>query len=762
MSNFSIDASRFDRPNRITTPESDKNTPEYHVRQAKFAISTNSISLRSDFLRRVKINKAFYRGGDNQWIFDEDIEAFLKDDTNQERNRIKVVNNVIRPIISQFKGNANRLELNAAVEIISETSQSRMMSALSERIFKYKETMDASPVFRESLKDKFNVGDTEQETEEIFMNEYVDEFVDQGNKLINYIERINRIDQYKIKLAEDIALSGLGVMYGCEKRGHLKFEPIEPEDFIYDSSARRYDLSDSDFQGMVKMMLPTDIYEAYNLTAAQCEVIENYVNNIGTAANHLVQNDNVFSSYGRRNVSGLQVSVFKIYFKDVQKEEWGYVVNEYGYKHLVKINFIYPGEKEVRYTDADLVEPPMNNKTKKLFKGKNKVNTYNEILRYCYFIPSEYLASVEPNEEKRKKISDIVLDYGIYDYQETTLEDPSDVKFPFKSFTWGYVDGEIISPVDDAISPQRFINRILSVTESNINNSGGSNTIIDLDALDPDDVEDGTVSRDIKQGKPIYIRSKGRGVPNMVGKYDNTPSEGIYKMFDIIPAMKEVIQSTTGVNEPLQGGAQQGGGTQLVGVTELLIQRGSLMQEPFYKAIEEIYIQMYDMMVTVGKMIYLENERVLSNIVGDKGAQVFKLSKGIINEDLRAFVKRENSDEMLKSQANQMLQVFLEQGLIDEKVFANLYGRSIPTDVTRELRKFTAAKIAAERQAEKRAEQQQEQMAIEQDANMAMAYDSEVEAQQRQVTADLAKEKMKGMNRENEMITKAVLEKQNQ
>lgn len=762
MGNFSIDSSRFDKPNRITTPESEKETAEYHVRQAKFYIASNSQTLRSSFIRKTSINKSFYKGGDNQWIFEEDTEEFLKDDTNQARNRIKAVNNVVKPLVLQYKGNANRLDLNATAEVISENAKNRMMQALKEKLFMYQESIGASPAFKDVLKNDFGVGDTKEETEEIFMNTYVDKFAENGNRLINFVERINRLDQYKIKLAEELALSGLGVMYGCEKRGHLKFEPIESEDFIFDNSARRYDLSDGDFQGMVKTMTPTSIFESWNVKEKDAEAIENYVNNIGNVTNQVTRNDNVYSSYARDGISGLQIQVFKIYFKDVQKEEWAYVFNEYGYKHLVKINFVHPGEEKPRYTEADAVEPPDTHKNKMLFKGKKVVNTFNEVLRFCYFIPSEIIASVETDTEKKKAISDIVLDYGVYPFQRTTLEDPSEVKFPFNCFTWGYVDGEIMSPVDDAISPQRFINRILSVTEANINNSGGSNTVIDEDALNPDDVQDGTVERNIKQGKPIMIRSKGRGVPNMIGHYDNTPKDGVYKMFDIIPVMKDVIQSTTGVNEPLQGGAQQGGGTQLVGTTELLIQRGSLMQEPFYKAIEEIFIQMYEQMVTDGKMLYVMNERVLSNIIGDKGVEVFQMSKDMLNEDLRVFIKRENSDEMLKSQANQMLQVFFEQGMIDQKVFANHYNRSTPAEVTAALRKHTANKLEAEKMAAKRAEQQATMAAIEQDADLAMAKEEQIDNERREMEAFAAKENIKARNKEDEIITNSVLNKQSE
>jgi hypothetical protein len=756
MGQFSIDSSRFDRPNRITTPEKEKDTPEYHVRNAKFAIATNAINSRSSFIKKTKINKQFFKGGDNQWLFDEDTEAFLKDDTGQDRSRIKAVNNVVRPIVSQYQGNANRLQLSARSQAVSERAKNRMTEALKKKLFMFDVSLE-SPAYSDYIKKKHGLGDTPEETESIFMNSYTDEYVEKMNHLIIYIEKINRLDQYKIKLAENLALSGLAVMYGYEANGHLKFKPVESEDFIFDNTAERYDLTDSEFMGIVDNSTPTGIYERYNVSEKDAASIENYVNNIGAIRNQTTLDDNVYSAYGRNNLSGLQVPVYKIYFKDVQREEYGYVIDEYGYTHLEKLNYAYPGEDEPRYTKEDVVTPPNSARNRFLFKGKETAFCYNEVLRYCHFIPSEFIAAGEPSEDKKRLVTDIVLEWGVDEYQDSTLENPSEVKFPFKVHTWGYVDGEIVSPVDDVISPQRLINRILSVTEANINNSGGANTVIDEDSLNPEDVKDGTIARDIKQGKPIFVRTRGKGVPNSIGHYDNTPSDGIYKMFEVIPLMRDIIQSTTGVNEPLQGGEQKGSGTQLVGVTELLIQRGSLIQEPFYKALEEIYLQMYESMMTRGKKIYIDNERVLSNAIGDDGVYTFKLSKDMLNEDLRVFIKRENNEEMLKSQANQDLLTFMEMGIIDKKTFAQLYNRSTPDDVVKGLRQQASAEIEMAREEAKMQEQALEQQAIEEDADLALAKEEELEKEQRDLETFAKQEAIKAEGKEKEQITQAVL-----
>lgn len=751
MSLIDVQASQLDKPNRIT----DVKDVEYHVRWSKFALATSAYGPYSQFISKTKINKLFYRG--KQWEIPEDVETFLKDDTNQSRNRIKVVNNVIRPMVEQFRGNANRLQLNASLKSISQRSITRKEMALREQMFNFDLAFEV-PEFAELMKEKFNLGETAGQTEEIFINHYRDAYVHEMNKLMDYIEDYNKLQDMQIKCAEDLALSGLVVVEGFEHGGHIVYENVEPEEFFFDNSAKKYDLSDSDFMGRAHFMLPTNIYERHQPASKDVEAIERYVS-IMAGANP----SNIFAQYASGgSVSrettysdgGVKVPVYRVFWRDTERLEKGYVMSEFGEPKLVNVNYRgVNNDQEPEYTDADLVEPPTNKRNKRIFKGKKKTFLYNDILRYCIFIPSEVLANAETNPSKKKEVRDIVLDYGIYEWQEVELDSPSNVKFPFKCQTWGYVDGEILSPVDDAISPQRFINRILSAAESQINMSGGSGPVFDMDTVDPQDAMDGTLDRNIKQGKAVTIRTKGRGVPNSIGSYDNTPSAGTYKMFELIPLMRDIIQSSTGVNEPLQG--QSTGSDQLVGVTELLIQRGSLMQEPFYKALERLFVDIHQMSATVGKKIYIENGLNLVVAVGNSGAEVIKLSGDMLNEHFRAFVKRDNTDATLQQQADQQLMTFLQLGLIDETVFANLYGRSKPDDVLNGLRQFVAVKKLAQRKAEQEQAAAQEEMMIQQEADMQVA--DQMQREQRQQDADLEREKMS--TKANAEIDKAIINK---
>jgi hypothetical protein len=697
------------KPNRLETKNKDK---AYHVQYGKFVASDASTSTHADFIAKTKINKNFYKG--NQWIQDEDVEAFLKDQTGQTRNRIKVVHNLIRPMIEQYRGNAIRLTINASAKSVSKKAINRREESLGSKLLTTR-VAEEFPALGRLLRDgDKSIGDTEKETRAIHENLYVDSYVKTINRLIQYVKNLNNLEEMQVMAAQNLGLSGLCVIEGFEHAGHQRYENLESEDFFFDRSAKRYDLSDADYMGKFVGMLPTNIFETFqDISDAERKAIESYVSdqqNKSNANNANLDDDSVIGGIGTT-----KVPVCHSYWRDEEKKTAGYVFDEYGYPYLIYIGETENPRTGEPYTEDDLIDPPESPKNKKLFKGKKKRSMYIDVLRFCKFIPYEAIGITKEKAEK-EGVSDIVLDYGMHPYQETEWHDLSNVKFPFKCYTWGYVDGEIMSPVDDAINPQRFINRILSVAESQINNSGGTNVVIDKDSVDAQGGED-AIMRDVDQGKPITIRTKGRGVPNSLGVYDATPKQGTYALFNVIPIMEGIIQKDTGVNEGLKG--ESTGSDQLVGVTQLLIQRGSLMQEPFYNALSQAFLQVHQHTATAGKRMYIDNERELAIAVGDDGVEILELSKDMKNEDFRVFVTRENAEEMLFAQGDQMLNVFLQSGMIDEETYANLYSRSTPSEVAMALREAAGKKIELKRQQAKENEvlkQQEQQNALEQEA----------------------------------------------
>jgi hypothetical protein len=723
------------KPNRLETK--DKSTSKvYHLDYAKWAVSMGFDSRHNEWLARIKVNKDFYKN--EQWNDSEDIEAFLKDKTGQERNRIKMTNNLIRPMVEQFRGNAIILKINASAQSVSPLSVSRKDKMLAEQIFKTEVANEFPEVGNMMRAVDKTIGESKEETQRIFENLYVDQYIENINALLRFVKANNRFPSKQVKQAQNLALTGLCVEEGFEHGGHLKWRAIEPEDFFFDRDAREFDLTDASFMGYVNPMDPSYILEKYQPTVEDALAIERMASDSQYSETHVDRTNT-------RSYSSNRLPVYSAFWKDTDKYEYGYVLDEFGVPFLTRINFTFPGEEAPRYTDEDLIDVPFSPKNERIFKGKKKRKLFVDNVRYCRFIPAEYVSTTNTLGQP---YGDIVLEFGEMDYQEVDLLDYSNCKFPIKCQTWGYVDGEIFSPIDDAINPQRFVNRVLSVTEQLINSAGGSNVIIDEDSIDPNGKD--AIYYDIKEGNPITVRTKGKGVPNTVGYYDATPKQGTYAMFNIIPIIKQMVQDTTGINEGLKG--QSTGSDQLVGVTELLIQRGSLMQEPFYEAMSQLFLQMYQYTASVGKRMYIDNEREIINIMGDEGLQIVRLTKDMEMEDFNVFVERENDESVLKSQANQMLSVFLERQMIDDITFANLFNRSTPNDVTRAMRAQSKirneAKIQAER-ANQEAMMQQQQQAVESqekaDLNMMAQMQDNKDLEMRRQDIDMDKALLKSL-----------------
>mgnify|MGYP006908222900 FL=1 len=352
----------YPKPNRVEEKNKDNN-PEYHAQYAKYAIGASATTLHNEFVRKAYANKRFYQG--KQWDLSEDLEAFLKDDTGQDRNRIIIVNNIIRPMIEQYRGNAIRMVINAKVKAMSKKAVDRRNDLLEEKLFLTDVAQQLGSFLGEAMQREFGVGRDQQETIKIFNNTYIDEYVDKMNKLLTFSKELNNFKGLQMPLAENLGLTGLAVAEAYEHGGHLRFRTQRSEDFFFDRGAEEKDLSDADFMGVVQDMLPSEIFERWQSAwrdDAQRKAIEAYAS---------ADNQNTFTDiyHEAKRASG-RVPVYRTYWRDVDVYDYGYVEDEFGAPYLAKINFVEPGEEEPKYTEKDLIDPTDTEQDKKIIKGK--------------------------------------------------------------------------------------------------------------------------------------------------------------------------------------------------------------------------------------------------------------------------------------------------------------------------------------------------------------------------------------------------------
>ena len=663
------------RPNKLTS----KKDKDYHRQYAKFCLSSMSNYIYRRFINRCLINWSFYKGQDGQWIFDEDIEAFFLDESGDVRNRLKWTKNVIKPMVQQYVGNAIRLSYDAKAKCISDFVINKREEELA-KLKALQKVGEAMPFFKDIIKQFAPIEDTELETEELFYNTFVENYETDVNNLIEFISNEINIDELKVQITRNLAICGLGIYKGYEAGDNYVAESVNPLFFGWDMSAKKPDLSDAEFMHDWYYMDSPSIFEKYQkLTQEERELIENYSNSNTQNSMHKIVN-------GIYTIPGGKVPVYEVYWKDVEKKEYGWVMDEYGYPYYTMIN-----DANSEYTDKDLIEP-VTDKHKEEMGDKKKHTIYVDIIRYCIIIPQEEIGHGG---------GDIILEYGILPYQEKNLYDPANVKFPYKCYTYIYDRGEVLTPLDDVIDPQRFLNRTLSVVESHMANMRGTGTVISKSAVDDRDGE-ADITRNINASKPIFVDTDRVGsVQNAIGTYGTNLGGGTLQMFQVIQAVQQSIQDVTGVNEAMTG--TQGGSDVLVGVIEAQIQRGSLVQEPFYWALTSILRQAYEHMATVGKAIYHDNPRKLAIMVGDEGMSRIEITKDHLMQDYRVFIKRSETPEQGVNAANQLLFTLLQAGLIDQVIFANLFNRASPDLVADALRKYSRDKMMAQQAADKAA-----------------------------------------------------------
>lgn len=694
------------RPNRLTA----KKDKVYHRDYAKWCLSAMSNFLYRKYINKCLVNWSFYKGGDNQWIFDEDIEAFFLDESGDVRNRLKWTKNVIKPMVQQYVGNAIRLSYDAKAKCISDYVINKREED-KKKLVALQNVAETWPFFKDIIKDHFPIQDTEFETAEYFDNTFVQDYEATINNLISFIAEEVNIDELKVQITRNLALSGLGIYKGYEANDNYVAEATNPLFFGWDMSARKPDLSDAEYMYEWYYMDVPSLFERYpSLTPDDRAAIENYSINKNNQIHKIIN--------GIYTQAAGKIPVYETYWKDVEKREYGWVMDEYGYPFYTMVN-----DPESKYTDKDLIEPATDKHKEEM--GKKKKHTiFVDVLRYCIFIPQREIGSLE---------GDIVLEFGLAPYQERNLYDPSNVKFPYKCYTWVYDRGEILTPLDDVIDPQRFLNRTLSVVESHLSSMRGTGTVISKSAVDDRDGE-ADINRNINASKPIFVDTDRVGsVQNAIGTYGTNIGAGTLQMFQVIQQVQQSIQDVTGVNEAMTG--TQGGSDMLVGVIEAQIQRGSLVQEPFYWALTSILKQAYEHMATVGKAVYYDNPRRLAMMVGDKGFKDLTITEENLMQDYRVFINRAESKEQGITNGNQLLFTLLQAGLIDQEIFANLFNRANPDLIADALRQHAKDKAQAQNMAMKQQAEDGAQMRMEQ-ANqqdqMAMMMQYQQQQQQNQ------------------------------
>lgn len=702
----------YTRPNRFKDTKNEK----YHIQYAKWVLSCVSMSTRTAFIYKSQINWAFYKG--NQWLFHEDLDAFLLDESGDVRNRIKFVQNIIRPFVQYYTGSAIRMDISARATSISSQAVDRRQTALMRADAMYEMYIKSPDEFKGWIKEIFPVGDSKQENTDIANNLYKDKFEEEVNDIINWLVERNGMEDKKVQLIKHIVLDGIGILKEYERFGCQVVGLTQPKNFFFDESAKSPDLKDSEFMGDWSLCSISDIVEEVpDLSMTKKIMLEK---SSASPRYHTGLHNLASFEYTRSNG---KIPVYYIEWRDIETSEFGAVMNDNGVLELARIG---DGKDKTitPYTRKDLIpksELKLHEKDnfwiRTVLKGEQTAMISNDCVRYCKFVPSEFLS--EGSE-------DFVLKYGLKEYVNKYSYNYKNPDWSYKIYCWSYDNGDIMSPIDDLISPQRFINRMLSMGESQINNFRGSGSIIDKNIIDQVEGEEG-VQRSINLGKTIFVDGS---VNNSVSTYGNTLGQGTIELFNVAQTMKKIADGIIGGGDALQGsgGAYRASAT----VNEQNLNQGTTMQEPVFYCLHRIILDTYESFANRGRRILCANQNRLTVTVGETGMKHITLTRDFDLEEYRMKVIRSNNPDQEKQSANQELWMLLQAKLITEEIFAKYYNRSTTSSIGMAMREGMQLKI----------EQQREQQKIQaqQDKNALVAAQAGAKLQNLQQDAIAAQE----------------------
>lgn len=678
---------------------------EYHTKFARWTLNGLNDPYYNDFILKTLINWSFYKGGDGQWILDEDLEDFFLDEDGGVRNRLKWTKNLIRPMVDMYVGNAIRMSYSARAETTGDFVVNRREEAWND-IQAYFKLAQRAPDLKSVISDRVPIRETIEETREDFDSMFDDDLAETINNLLTYYEHSVDMEEIKKLLCKQLAISGMGIYKGYAANGKYMGESIDPLFHWFDRSARKADLTDAAYMGEWYYKETSSIFERWqDISDKDKENIENAANQYSMQGriNSLFARSGIYNGYNGK------IPVFETYWKDTVEQEYAYVNDRFGYPYFTRIN-----SDESEYTSKDAIEPPIDDKKKRELgfkKGKKTTRIIVETLRYCIFIPGELIGA-----------DDVILEYGEVPYQETYKFDPSNTLYPYKVYTWNYDKGEVISPLDDAIKPQRMINRVISVAESQVNNAGVTGIAYDINAVDPQHGEE-NLKRDLNRGKAVGLDTTRVGsIQNAIGQYSTTVHPNVFNLFNVAKEFQNSMGDVTGVNEAMTG--TNGGQDALVGVVEAQIGRGSIIQEPFFYSLTRILKQSYQHMATVGKKVMYDNPRRAAMVVGDKGYQILTVTKDHLLEDFRVWVERGENNQTAVQNGTALIFTLMQAQLIDPFRASMLIGRATPDQVTKAMREYQIEQRYAKNKQDEAnqqrmiAAQEQEQEMVQEQKNM--------------------------------------------
>ena len=714
--------SRVDRPDR-TLSEAEKNTEKYAVDCGRYCLSEHE-GMYSDWFRFMgSINVGF--ATEQLWGMPEDKEMYLMD-RGMTTTRRALRSPLIRPMLTRMVGQLGKLAIHARASYSTQKVNSRREDVLKQAAL-FARAARAGGSMANAMMTARGVNGNEEQAMKMADVSFQDQFLRPTNALINSIAQYTNIEGFRRQIGEQIGCTGLAAMHMYPQGLHLGWELLNYDEILWDTNARRADMSDGEYVGFLRNMNIAELCERYDAKADVLRELDRLTKS--------PQSRDQYSDW-----SGGIPKVAQVYYKDVRYDLMGFIEGPNG-PEMVSLDEKDPSTGKPRYTMNDIMRTPPGIAITKGWTG----NTDRRCVSYARevtFIPWEFQPTmktrVDGNDERKPQ--DIVLKHGVCQLQEAAPMDAYGVALPIKLTTWSMLNGWIIAPISAAQGPQRIINQVTSDITWRMSKNKGASRLIDKTAVTSAGMSVASAQMAMKEGDDVFINgSHLGGLQNSVKELGSGVDSGIYEQFNTLQQLAALGENATGVFKENFGAPE--GQAKLVGVKRMQEQQSNIMFQPVIDAVQRLYEQVHQANAQVGRQWYVELPWLLEDFVGKDGADVLIAAKDIQLEQIRVQVKiSENAEEIMQLTDEYALAMLnLPIPLLDDVSVGELLGQSYPEDLFAKVRDFTKRRrMQQEEQAQAQAEAQQ-LAALDQEDMMAQEQERELYNKTVDATLDMAK-----------------------
>lgn len=719
------------RPSSFVPQDIKDKDDAYDTQRARWCISSVDGSTLNSYRREYIANAAMVQNnaGASSWGATDMIREFLGD-TNSPTGRLAFKYPIMQPTHTRMVASIASIAVTPKAVAWTSNVASRRDAALSERLL-YAQAASMGGPLGDAMINNTGVSPNPEEEERRFSATWNDPYERALTNLLLASHKHQHLDYAKWQLASNIALSGLGAVGMFPASNRIEAVVCDPLEVIWDPASVKGDFSDGAFVGWCPLMDVEAIAEIYQPKADVIKGLDNWARQ--SPANTTM----TAGGWPTR-----RPRVFHIYFKDILTVDRGFVMED-GMPSFVTVNRKI-GDAPPKWTDADLIEPPMNEFVATWTpqeRRARKVRRMVQVLRYCDFIPWEYLPGAVtqglPANSRRAKdlreslcakglyfsgsCGDVTLAHGEYELQEVDPDNVFGVEFPLKMSTWMYIGGRVVAPMSCVRDVASVMNAVMSDIMHRMARADMPTTIFDTGALAGANITEEEAARNLKTGTPFSVKSQlVGGIPQSITTVGKGLGAEFYNQFNIIDQLYTYAQNLTGLYDQNFGAPGQ---DQLVRVKELQNRQSGLMLSPLLYSAEHLFLQIHRFNGSAGKLFFAQRPWLLDAMVGEEGEAAIISSKDMMNEQFRVEVVLSMSPEQERDAARQMILSqggYLDRQMLDTQTAAALLAKgAVPSDVDDAAERFTrrlaeAQAMQAQAQAEAMQRQEQDMIAMEQ------------------------------------------------